>query len=88
MQRRPDRRVSSLRNISLVRHSISSRILQETIEFMKDLETQGFIKRYGRQDVNKSRIGDLTQQLGENMELFKVILLRSISGCMLTEGNR
>jgi hypothetical protein len=53
-----------------------SRVFQETIDFMKDLERQGLGERYARQDANKSRIEDLTRMLDGIMELFEVMFLR------------
>jgi hypothetical protein len=53
-----------------------SRVFQETIDFMKGLEMQGFAERYARQEANKSRIEALTRMLDGIMELFEVISLR------------
>jgi hypothetical protein len=63
-----------------VQYSIDQieRIFHDIIDFMRDLETQNFVRRYARQDDNKGRIERFTKLLDEGILLFGVNLQISV----------
>ena len=51
---------------------IRSRIFQDIINFLKQLQEQGFVKRYARQDENKRQISQFSELLDKAMLEFSV----------------